>query len=236
MKAFLLAGGRGTRLRPFTDRAPKCLAPIDGVPLLSIWLDLCAVHGVSDVLLNVSHHAAAVEEFLSARHGPPNVQLVFEPEPRGSAGTLQDHRCFIGGDADFLILYADTLTDINLSDLVRAHRTGSALLTMALFASPDPSSAGIVELDSGDRVIGFQEKPARPSSRLANAGVYAATTDLLDALPHRAGVVDLAADVFPGLVGRMRGYRATGLVADIGTPTRLAEASLLWAARHAHRT
>ena len=87
MKAYLLAGGRGERLRPLTLETPKCLVPIDGRPLLGIWLDLFAREGITEVLLNVSHHEAKVRAYLASRNEGPSVTLVVEPEPIGSGRT-----------------------------------------------------------------------------------------------------------------------------------------------------
>src|SRR5512138_3396342 len=104
MKAFLLAGGLGERLRPLTDRVPKCLVPINGVPLLSIWLDLCNRSGVDSVLINVSRHGDAVENFLRSENLPIDVRLVREKEPLGNAGTVRVNRDFVRGEDNFFIL------------------------------------------------------------------------------------------------------------------------------------
>jgi len=89
LKAFLLAAGHGTRLRPITDAIPKCLVPIRGVPLLAIWLRLCQQFGIDDVLINVHAHAAAVQDFLRQNANGVQTRVVEEPELLGSAGTLR---------------------------------------------------------------------------------------------------------------------------------------------------
>lgn len=228
MRAFLLAGGRGERLRPLTLATPKCLVPVNGVPLLGIWLDLLEREGVGDVLLNISHHADQVERFLAARRGGPRVQLVVEAEPRGNAGTVAAHAAFVGADESFWIFYADNLTNMSLAPMLDAHRQHDALLTLGLFHAPDPRAVGIVELDQDGRIVGFEEKPARPRSDLANAGVYLARRQLLDVLPPANGVLDFGHDVFPGLVGQMRGYVIDQFLRDIGTPIALERASEEW--------
>nr|MCU0257049.1 sugar phosphate nucleotidyltransferase [Vicinamibacterales bacterium] len=91
--------------------------------------------------------------------------------------------------------------------------------------------AGIVELDAGGRVVGFEEKPAHPRGDLANAGVYLARRGLLDRIPHREGIVDFGHDVLPALAGEIHGHVIEQFIADIGTPTALAAASDAWA-RH----
>jgi mannose-1-phosphate guanylyltransferase len=127
MKAFLLAAGLGTRLRPITDSTPKCLLPVGGRPMLDIWLDALAKAGVSDVLLNAHHLADQVEEHVAARVGAPTVHLVVEPELLGSAGTLRANRDFVIGEDMFLAINADNLTDFDLGVLIDAHRPAARL-------------------------------------------------------------------------------------------------------------
>lgn len=230
MKAFLLAGGRGERLRPLTLHVPKCLAPIEATPLLGIWLDLLGRQGVSEVLLNVSHHAEQVRAFLGARADRvPLVHLVVEPEPLGNAGTVAANREFVEREPQFWIFYADNLTDMRLQPMLEAHAQHQGVLTMGLFRAPDPKAAGIVELADDGRVVGFAEKPAHPLGTLANAGVYLAREPLLDLLPARPGVVDFGHDVFPRLAGLMYGHVIEAFLMDIGTPAALRKASAAWA-------
>ena len=114
MKAFLLAGGQGTRLRPLTDTIPKCLVPIQGGPLLDIWLDQCARSSIREVLINLHAHSEAIEQHLKQRQSPVNVRLVHEERLLGSAGTLAANRAWVGSDSAFWILYSDVLTNTNL--------------------------------------------------------------------------------------------------------------------------
>lgn len=234
MKAYLLAGGRGERLRPLTLDVPKCLVPIDGTPLLGIWLDLLAREGVAEVLLNVSHHDDQVRAFLAARAPGPAVTLVVEPEPVGSGRTVLTHRDFVRGAESFWIFYADNLTDMRLGPMVATHDTHDGVMTVGLFHAPNPRAAGIVELDATGRVTGFEEKPAHPRGDLANAGVYLARQAVFDHIPDRPGVVDFGHHVLPGLVGRMAGHVIDGLLVDIGTPAALDRAATLWRARREH--
>lgn len=232
MKAYLLAGGRGERLRPLTLTTPKCLAPINGEPLLGIWLDQLDRAGIGEVLLNVWHHADQVRAFLAHRTGGPRVHLVVEAEPRGNAGTVAAHRDFAAGEDSVWIFYADNLTDMAMAPLLEFHHRHDGWLTMGLFRAPDPTAAGIVETTADGRVLSFEEKPRHPRSDLANAGVYLARRALLEALPTATGVLDFGHDVFPGLLGRMFARPVDGFLMDIGTPTALARAANAWAARH----
>jgi mannose-1-phosphate guanylyltransferase len=234
MKAFLLAGGLGERLRPLTDRMPKCLAPINGEPLLAIWLDLCARHGVDEVLINVCRHADVLQRFLEQRTWNLRLRVVHEANPVGSAGTVLANREFVAGDDDFFILYTDNLTDVALDQLAAFHRSHDGPLTIGLFRTPSPRASGIVDLGDGGLITGFEEKPAAPTSDLANAGIYVARQSLFADIPARGEVVDFARDVFPRLVNRMRGFIIEDFLMDIGNPAALAEAARLWETRRNH--
>ena len=123
MKAFLLAAGLGTRLRPLTDHVPKCLVDIGGRPLLDIWLDALASAGVDEVLVNVHHLHDLVEEHVAARAGrAPFVRVVHEPVLLGSAGTLRANREFVAGEQFFLAINADNLTTFDIGRLMRGPR------------------------------------------------------------------------------------------------------------------
>lgn len=230
MKAFLLAAGLGTRLRPLTDTVPKCLVPVDGTPLLDIWLDRLAAVGVDEVLVNLHHLPGRVTDHLARRVQPVTVRTVFEPALLGSAGTLVANRDLVDDEEMFLAVNADNLTDFDLGTLVARHRESGAVATMALFRAEDPSSCGIVELDGGV-VTSFEEKPSRPRSNLANAGLYAFSPKVLDRirgpLPR-----DIGHHLLPDLVGEARGVDVgDAYFRDIGTPQALDEANRDWAAR-----
>ena len=111
MKAFLLAAGLGTRLRPLTDSVPKCLVPVGGRPLLDVWLDNLRAAGVDEVLINLHHMAEKVRSHLTAHRGEPRVWTSYEHTLLGSAGTLVAGRQFIGSDEVFLVVNGDDLTD-----------------------------------------------------------------------------------------------------------------------------
>jgi mannose-1-phosphate guanylyltransferase len=216
VRAFLLAAGLGTRMGEITRRTPKCLLPVGGVPLLSRWFDLLARAGVEAVLVNTHHLAEQVRAHVASCRPPLEVRLVHEERLLGSAGTLALNRDFAGEEESFLVVYADNASTVALRDLVKAHQ-GDVVATAGLFRVPDPQNRGVVCLDAGDRVVEFVEKPARPRSDLAWAGLLVAEPALFDAIPESLPC-DLGHDVLPGLVGRMRGVRIEGYHADVGTP------------------
>lgn len=222
-KAFLLAAGKGTRLRPLTDVTAKCLLPLSGKPLLQYWFSLCEHHGISDVLVNLHHHADQVRSFIASREWPLRIHLVYEPFLLGSAGTLNANRDFVADEESFAILYADNLTNVNLGAMREAHRRMDSLLTMGLFRAANPAACGIAEMDEGRRIVDFVEKPAAPRSNLANAGIYWCSLRTLEYLPAKTPA-DIGCDLLPQLVGRMHGYVVEEYLRDIGTPESYVQA------------
>lgn len=224
-RALLLAGGLGTRLRPLTDRVPKCLVPVAGRPILDYWIDALDAAGIGEALLNTHHHAGQVRDYIAVVNARGGVQLseAWEPELLGSAGTVHANRGWADDADEILVIYADNLSDIDLGALVAFHRAHGDPMTMALFHTEYPEKCGIAELDGQGRIASFVEKPAKPVSDLANAGLY-----VLDAEAWREiadmDAFDFGFDVIPRFVGRMRGYRHPGYHRDIGTPEALAQA------------
>ena len=230
MKAFLLAAGVGSRLRPITDTTPKCMLAFDGSPLLDIWLDAFDRAGVDEVLVNIHHLPDVVRRHLAARTAPPAVRTFFEPELLGSAGTLIANRQWVDGEELFLACNADNLTDFDVRTLIDAHREHGAIATLTVFHSPQPSAGGVMELDADGTVIGFAEKPAEPVSDLTNAGIYAfhpSVLDEVDGMPP----CDIGYDLLPRLVGRARAVLIEGYFRDIGTADAYQRAREEWPAR-----
>jgi mannose-1-phosphate guanylyltransferase len=216
MKAFVLAAGHGTRLRPLTDSIPKCLVPIQGVPLLEIWLEVCRRASIDEVLVNLHAHAGAVRDRLHQNANGMKVRLVEEPVLLGSAGTLLANRDWVAGEDCFWILYADVLTNIDLNAMLAFHRSHSPVATIGVYQVKDPSRCGVVSFDAGYVVREFEEKPAHPKSSWAFTGVMVASPQLLDVVPNRSPV-DLGFDVLPQLAGQIRAYPVHEYLLDIGT-------------------
>lgn len=230
MKAVLFAAGIGTRLRLLTDRVPKCLLPVGGRPLLDIWLDALAQAGVSDVLINLHHLPDLVRAHVTARRGPPRITLTYEPELLGSAGTLRANANFLRGERFFLALYADNLTDFDLSKLIARHQQYDLLATLGLFESDSPQQVGIVEIDEDGLMLSFEEKPKAPRSTLANAGLYALSPAVLD-LIHGSAPCDVGYHLLPRLVGKAHGFVIDAYLRDIGTVEAYAMAQVEWLER-----
>ena len=227
MKAFLLAAGHGTRLRPLTDRTPKCLLPIRGQPVLEIWLELCCSLGIEEVLVNIHSHAEQVRMFLARRQGPPKVRVVEESFLLGSAGTLMANRTWVQGESSFWVFYADVLTNMNFKPMLEMHQQREPVATLGIYKVRDPSRCGVVELSADGTVNRFVEKPANPPSNLAFAGVLVGTSKLLETIPD-GKPADIGFDVLPRLTGHMLGYAIEEYLVDIGTLENYADAQNTW--------
>ncbi|MGH3165766.1 MAG: nucleotidyltransferase family protein [Trebonia sp.] len=230
MKAFLLAAGVGSRLRPITDTVPKCMVPIDGRPMLDIWLDALELAGVDEVLVNLHHLPHVVRGHLADRTGSPAVRTFFERELLGSAGTLRANRAWVGADETFLACYADNLTDFDLGSLVQAHKEHDTVATLTAFHSKHPSTGGVMELDGSGTMTAFTEKPENPVSDLVNAGMYVFHSCLLDEIGGPAPR-DIGYDLLPRLVGRAKVLPVEGYFRDIGTVAAYQRAQREWPAR-----
>jgi mannose-1-phosphate guanylyltransferase len=227
MKAFLLAAGLGTRLRPLTDTIPKCLIPVCEKPLLGWWLDLFRKYGVEEVLINLHHLPEQVRTYVAAQPGDIKIHLVYEERLLGSAGTLRANRWFVEDEQEFLVCYADNLTSVSLADFLVFHRAHKKDFSMALFRAQNPRACGIATIDADHVVTSFTEKPENPRSDLANAGIYLSTPAILDMIPPLP-TADIGYHLLPQLVGKMAGWEMDDFLIDVGTMENLQKARDSW--------
>ena len=219
MKAFLLAAGYGTRLRPITDTTPKCMVPIQGKPLLAWWIELFKKYNITEVLINTHYLSEFVRDYIckyNQTHITPRLVETYEGTLLGSGGTVLANRSFVRGEESFFICYADNLTNANLVKLAEYHAMNDGVLTMGLFRTNNPRGAGIASIDPMGKIIDFVEKPECPASDLANAGLYVTGQDVFNYIPCE-GVSDFGKDVLPRLLGKMYGIEIEEYIRDIGT-------------------
>jgi mannose-1-phosphate guanylyltransferase len=228
MKAFLLAAGNGTRLRPITDKIPKCLVPIQGMPMLAIWLELCKEIGITEVLINLHAHADVVRTFLQeSGKTDVRVHVTKEKELLGSAGTLRANRQWVEGEDLFWVFYADVLHCADLSAMLRLHRHRRPAATLGVYEVPDPSRCGIVMVNSAGVIEHFVEKPTHPTSNLAFSGLMIGTPELLDVIPGEVPA-DIGFHVLPRLTGQMVAFPIRDYLIDIGTLQNYQHAQATW--------
>ena len=212
--------GHGTRLRPITDSIPKCLVPIRGVPLLEVWLQLCARSGISEVLINLHSNADAVRQALRRKRTPVKVQIVDEESLLGSAGTVYANRDWVASETTFWILYADVLTTADLGRMADFHHSRWPLATLGLYQVADPTRCGVAVCDADGVIRAFEEKPTVPRSNWAFSGLMLANTKILEMVPNHKPA-DIGFDLLPRLVGNMLGYPIHEYLSDIGTMEKL---------------
>ena len=221
MKAILLAGGKGTRLRPLTLNTPKPIVPIFNRPFLRYQLDvLRQIPEIDEVILSLNYQPARIEERLGdSRDLGLTIRYVVEPRPLGTAGAVKYAQEYLDGPV--LVFNGDVLTQIDLAAVIRLHRERSARATIVLTPVDNPSAYGLVETDADGNVRRFLEKP-KPheiSCNTINAGIYVLEPDTLDRVPKDTPW-SIERSYFPSLLERREtfvAYISRGYWIDIGT-------------------
>lgn len=225
MKAVVLVGGEGTRLRPITETIPKPLIPLVDRPFLDHVLDHLDRHGVEEALLSSPYLEDLFDSFRVRRKAGPRLTWVTEPVPLGTGGAVAN--AVRGLKETFLVLNGDILTDLDLSALVDRHVETAAAATITLSGVEDARPFGLVSLDAERRVREFREKPSRLVSGLVNAGTYVLEPEVLRAVPaDRATSIER--EVFPGLIASgasVGGFVSDAYWKDVGTPEKYLEAT-----------
>lgn len=225
-KAVLLIGGRGTRLKPLTDKTPKALLKVQGKTIVEHLFDLLKKYGIRDVILCVGYLKEQVKEYFGDGSSVGmNITYIEENEPLGTAGPLKSAKKYLTDS--FIVSNGDELKNINIPRMFRLHKRKNALGTIALTTVDEPSHYGVARLD-GSRIIEFIEKPQNPPSNLINAGFYILEPEVIDMIPN--GFSMLEKEVFPKLahLGRLRGFPFAGQWFDIGNIERYKIAEKKW--------
>ena len=225
MRALILAGGKGTRLRPLTVYTPKPIVPIVNRPFLLYQLDMLAKAGITDITLSLSYQPNKIEDLLDdgADHGV-SLTYVTEPSPMGTAGAYR----YAAGETreTTIVLNGDILTDVDLRTVVDRHVSSGAEATIVLARVADPSKYGLVETDADGRVLRFIEKPtAEEATELkvntVNAGIYILEPSVLDMIDEGVNS-SFEYSVFPSLLETRKRFLSCtiekGYWRDIGTP------------------
>jgi mannose-1-phosphate guanylyltransferase len=232
MNAVILVGGFGTRLRPLTLTVPKQMLPVAGATMIERVVEHLAAHGVDRAVLALGYRPDVFRRaFPDGRcHG---VELVYavEPEPLDTGGAVGFAARAAGIDDTFIVVNGDVLTDLDVSELVAAHRESGAEGTIALTPVDDPSRYGVVPIDVHGRVTAFIEKPppGEAPSNWINAGTYVLEPSVLDRIePDRK--VSIEREVFPAMVADLSLFalEREGRWIDAGTPSAYIDASLAY--------
>ena len=222
MKAVIMAGGQGTRLKAVTGDRPKPLVPLLGKPLMEYILLLLRSHGFTQVCAAVRYRAQDITDCFGdgSRLG---LELEYRLEDRalGTAGAVKNCADFCG-DEDFLVISGDAACDFDLQSLMRRHRESHAAVTLALVRHPEPLRYGLAVTQEDGRIRAFVEKPCwgRVVTDLVNTGIYVVSPGVLDLIPPNTEF-DFAKDLFPLLLQQNRlllGVPMEGYWCDVGTP------------------
>jgi mannose-1-phosphate guanylyltransferase/phosphomannomutase len=219
MKAVIMAGGKGTRLRPLTSKQPKPMVPIANTPCMEHIVNLLKYHGFEDILATLEFMPEVVQEYFGDGSGwGVRMEYSVEEEPLGTAGSVKFAEDWL--TERFVVISGDALTDVDLRKAVAFHEERGAEATLVLKEVEDPSEFGIVVVEDDGRVSGFLEKPDEEEvfSHTANTGIYILEPGVLKDIPERQEY-DFAEELFPKLLeeGRpMYGYVMEGYWEDIG--------------------
>jgi NDP-sugar pyrophosphorylase family protein len=229
MKAVVLVGGEGTRLRPLTFTTPKQMLPIVEVPLIERVVAHLALAGVDEVVLSLGYRPDAfIAAFPDGTCAGVPVRYAVEPAPMDTAGAIAFALAEVGvPDETFLAANGDVLTEADIGALVKFHTEAGGEATILLTPVEDPSAFGVVPTDAEGRVTAFIEKPAPGTAptNLINAGVYVLEPSVLDRIPSgRRSSIER--ETFPQLVGEGRLYAldSDAYWLDTGTPDKYLQA------------
>ena len=226
MRAVILAGGQGRRLRPYTTVLPKPLMPVGDRPILERVIGQLCEAGFDQVTMAVGYLASLLEAYFGdgARFGV-QIDYSLEPEPLGTAGPLS---LIDPPSEDFLVMNGDLLTDLDFRALMRAHQASGAIATLAVFQKEVQISLGIVDVDAANAITGYTEKPTL--SYPVSSGIYCFRPEVLDLIPPNQPL-DL-----PDLVKRMiaegrnvSAHQFQGMWLDIGRAEDYEEAQSIFA-------
>ncbi len=220
MKALILIGGEGTRLRPLTLNTLKCMVPIVNKHFFEHQFELLKEHGINEVILSICHMPDKIKRILGTgkKYGM-KIKYAIEEKPLGTGGAIKNAEKYM--DDTTVIMNGDVLTDINLKKLLAIHKKNKAAATISLVEVEDPTAYGLVSTNKKDRILRFLEKPTWgeiDGNRWINAGMYIFDKRVLDLIPKNKSY-SLERQVFPQILesgDTMMAYKSEFYWLDIG--------------------
>lgn len=225
MKAVILAGGFGTRLRPISSTRPKPMVPVLGKPNLHYILEnLERIKEIDEVILSVHYMRGEIREFIEEKMNdyPKDIRFINDPMPLETGGAIKNVEEYVSDQ--FLVIYGDVFTNFNFEELIEAHKKNGGAITLAITKVYDPEKYGVVQLDEEGRIIEFEEKPRRPKANTVDAGIYMVDKEILNEIP-KGKEVYFEREIIPRLVneGKVYGYMMPREIywVDLGSPDDL---------------
>lgn len=215
MKAIILAGGYGTRLRPLTNSIPKPMVPIVDKPVLEYIVNHLKKHGIKDIAMTLGYKSDnIVNYFGDGNKWGLNIRYYIENKPLGTAGAVRNAEEFI--DDTFLVMSGDALTNVDITRMLSFHKRRHALATMSVKRVDNPDGFGVVKTDKNGRVKSFIEKPKVALDNKVNMGIYIMEKEVLKYIPE-GEKYDFSLDLFPRILDHMYAYSSDCYWSDIGT-------------------
>lgn len=219
-RAFILAGGEGIKMRPFTYEMPKSMLPVHNRPILEYIIDLLRNNEIREITILIGHLGEKIKNhFSDGARFSVKISYLEEKKAEGTAKPLLKIKKFVKNQP-FLVIYGDVLAEINLQEFFDFHQSHSGLASVALSSAAEPSPYGVVKL-RGNRILEFEEKPKKNQklSRLVSAGIYILNPKVINHVPNKA-YSTLEEDVLPKLAqgGQLFGWPNDGQWFDVGTP------------------
>ncbi len=221
--AFILAGGKGTRLRPITYELPKPMIPVNGRPLLEHHIEMLRDADIRDIIISIGYLGDKIKEYFGngSKFGV-KIRYVEEKEELGTAGPLRLIKDLVS--EAFIMMNGDEYKEIDFVDMFEFHKSQNVLATIGLITVSNPENYGVVEM-RGSKIVGFHEKPKNPPSNLVNAGIYVLEPDIISLIPE--GFCKIEEGIFEKLApqgNKMAGYHFEGRWFDLGTMDRYEKA------------
>jgi len=233
MKAVILVGGKGTRLRPITYEIPKPLIPVKKKPIINHLIEFFAKHGVKEVgLLASREHEDDFRRWKKTwldELPTDKVSIFYEEKPRGTFGGFEYLKDWAGGD-QLLVSNGDDLKDFDLGDMIKAHNEDDSHATLLLMEVPDPRKYGVPVM-KGQKINEFLEKPENPPCNYINAGLYIIEPDVMNDTDFSKEYIMFEKDIFPELAkkGKLSGFKAVnGRWFDCGNLESWEKAMMEW--------
>ncbi len=228
MKAIIIAGGMGTRLRPLTYSMPKPIVPLVNKPFVFHQIDLLKRFGITDIILNLHYLSDNIRNiFEDEKKQGIRISFSIEETPLGTAGAVKNAEEFFDG-SPMLIFNGDILTDINLTKMMAFHEEKKAKVTIAMTKVDNPTIYGLVVTDEDSRILEFREKPSweQVVANTINAGIYIVDPSIFKLVP-KGKEFSFERQLFPMLLEKkekMYGYRTDAYWMDIGDPVKYLKA------------